>query len=302
MRIENLQFASGVYAIRNIANGKTYIGSSRNIKKRIYSHKHMLATGTSKNRNLQDDWNVFGPKSFVAEVLVYCDPAHCVAYEQQCFDALHPQYNISPNAGGQLGWKPTKEHAAAHAERMRKLWADPEFREKVRARHWSPIPTAEHRAKIKAGLKRFWHEKGDEQRAKIRARRKSSVTRRKNGSKFRSSQSLSLWADKDYRNKVGTALEAMRRDPEVQKRRLETLSSEAHKAKLQANSNALWADPAFRAKHCKLNEQQIIAIRRAKRSGRKLKDLSAEYGVSISQISGICSGRQYAWIPLDPVN
>lgn len=304
MRFESLAFKSGVYAIRNSRNGKIYIGSSINLANRIKSHVSRMRNGVSKNRHLQSDWDLHGPEAFSAEVLVYCLPEHCVSYEQQCFEALRPDYNISPNAGSQRGWKPTATQRKAHAQRMLDMWQDPDFRKMVRARHRSPALTDDYRSKVSDGLKRHWEERGPERRAAIKSRRKQAKERMRNGSAelslLRSSLSASLWKDPGYSSKVRGALEIMRADPEVQSRRLKTLSSDAHKAKLKDNAKSLWSDPEYRAKNCKLSDEQVTAMRASKRSGVKLKDLSAIYGISISQVSAVCSGRKYYWVPMPP--
>lgn len=305
MRFEKLAFKSGVYAIRNSRNGKIYIGSSINLSNRIKSHTYRMRNGVSKNRYIQADWDLYGPSAFTAHVLVYCLPDHCIGYEQKCFEALEPQYNISPNAGSQLGWRPTKAHTEAHAQRMLALWKDPSFREMVRAKHRPAEVTDDYRSRVSAGLKRHWDLHGEERRALIKSRRKSAIARRLNGSselsEFRSSLSKSLWADPSYRDKAGSALERMRSDAEVQARRIRTLSSESHKEKMRENSKSLWEDPEYRKKHCKLSDEQVMAIRLSKLSGTRLKELSEQYGISVSQVSAICTGRQYHWVPLPPV-
>lgn len=300
MHIKSLEFKSGVYAIRNTRNGKSYIGSSVNLASRIKSHASRMRNGVSKNRYLQADWDSHGPEAFSVEVLVYCLPEHCVSYEQQCFNAFRPEYNISPNAGSQTGWSPTTEHAKAHSNRMLKLWSDPFFREKVRAKYRSPVVTDEYRTKVSEGLRKHWQDHGDARRLAMKARRKSKVASRRNGSpelsEFRSVLSRSLWEVRAYREKVESAFDAARSDPEVQKKRLETLASDSHKAKLKVNAKALWSDPEYRAKNCKFTDEQITAMRLAKRSGAKLKELASEYGISVPQVSAICTGRQYHWV------
>lgn len=48
---------SGVYAIVNIKNNKIYIGSSRNIRKRLKSHKTRLESGKSNIAEMQKDFD-----------------------------------------------------------------------------------------------------------------------------------------------------------------------------------------------------------------------------------------------------
>lgn len=47
----------GVYIILNIKNYKCYIGSSRNIKRRLHEHESALKKGKHKINELQEDYN-----------------------------------------------------------------------------------------------------------------------------------------------------------------------------------------------------------------------------------------------------
>ena len=55
----------GVYQIKNTLNGKAYIGSSKNIKRRLGIHRSMLRRGTHRNPHLQNAWNKYGESAFV---------------------------------------------------------------------------------------------------------------------------------------------------------------------------------------------------------------------------------------------
>src|SRR5438874_2216952 len=48
---------SGLYKITNLSNGKVYVGSSFNLKKRLYEHQRALRAGTHKNQHLQSAYN-----------------------------------------------------------------------------------------------------------------------------------------------------------------------------------------------------------------------------------------------------
>lgn len=48
---------SGIYAIKNLTDGKTYIGRSVNIEKRWNEHKWQLDSNRHINRHLQGAWN-----------------------------------------------------------------------------------------------------------------------------------------------------------------------------------------------------------------------------------------------------
>lgn len=59
----------GVFQIRNLANGKVFIGSSVNLEGILNRHKFALNAGSHQNKTLQTDWNELGAESFTFEIL-----------------------------------------------------------------------------------------------------------------------------------------------------------------------------------------------------------------------------------------
>lgn len=96
---------SGVYEIVNLANGKKYIGSSSNLKKRLDWHRRSLDRGIHRNRHLMSAWRKYGESNFRTSVLLGCLPEHLILYEQIAIDALKPEYNLAPIAGSCRGVK-----------------------------------------------------------------------------------------------------------------------------------------------------------------------------------------------------
>lgn len=97
---------SGVYEIRNIANGHRYVGSSLNLLKRLRGHKNGLNKNTHHNPHLQSAYDKHGERNFVFIPLLYCDPENILIYEQMCINGLKPEYNISSTAGNTTGCIP----------------------------------------------------------------------------------------------------------------------------------------------------------------------------------------------------
>lgn len=60
---------SGVFQVKNLANGKVLLGSSLNLEGSLNKHRFMLKIGSHTNKALQADWNEFGPQQFALEVL-----------------------------------------------------------------------------------------------------------------------------------------------------------------------------------------------------------------------------------------
>lgn len=87
---------SGIYKITNIVNGKFYIGSSVNIRKRWISHKCDLNKQRHHNRHLQFSFNKHGFDCFKFEVLEQCSRELLKDTEQKYLDRIDNDkcYNI----------------------------------------------------------------------------------------------------------------------------------------------------------------------------------------------------------------
>ena len=116
---------SGIYQIKNTISGKVYIGSAVRLSKRFNDHKHLLTHSKHHNIKLQRAWLKYGPKAFVFETILVCDPENLLMYEQRCidgFDSVATGYNLCPVAGSILGTHradATKEKiSAAHKGRV----------------------------------------------------------------------------------------------------------------------------------------------------------------------------------------
>ena len=63
----------GIYCIRHKASGKCYVGSSANMRKRLYEHARLLTKSQHKNDHLQAAFAKYGPDAFEALVLQRVD-------------------------------------------------------------------------------------------------------------------------------------------------------------------------------------------------------------------------------------
>lgn len=96
-----------IYEIRNIVNGKKYIGKTSNFNSRISCHKNLLFQGRHDIFQLQKDWDKYGSESFTfAEIAcaVNNDKRHIskledefIQVEKSCLNKFG--YNKSTNAG-----------------------------------------------------------------------------------------------------------------------------------------------------------------------------------------------------------
>lgn len=106
---------SGIYQIRNLVNGKVYIGSAVNLKKRIYRHQYELKKNKHTNDYLQKAWDKYGEENFSFEVIEIIDAKDSLIEREQLwldkFESYKRKngYNICPIAGSSLGTRHSEE-------------------------------------------------------------------------------------------------------------------------------------------------------------------------------------------------
>lgn len=72
--IKEIYRTIGIYRITNIITGKSYIGqTSMNFGDRRDSHFSSLNTGKHYNKEMQDDWNVYGAENFEFAIIESVD-------------------------------------------------------------------------------------------------------------------------------------------------------------------------------------------------------------------------------------
>ncbi len=150
----------GVYVIRNLQNGKVYIGSTAiNFRKRWREHRTTLLRGTHDSGHLQRAWNKYGESAFEFNILRVTKPEEAVLVEQSFIDfyqACDPKrgYNILPLAGRSAGFKHSEEFKASVSERSKKMHADPVLKARysalMKARQADPEFKAANSARAKA--------------------------------------------------------------------------------------------------------------------------------------------------------
>jgi len=140
--------ASGIYQIENQVNGKRYIGSAVDLRKRRQNHFSALHCGGHENQHLQRAFNKYGGDTFVFEVLEETEPKKLIIREQYYIDLLLPEYNISSIAGSPLGIRHTDEaRANMSAARKGKHHSEATRRKISEANKGRPV-SAETRKKI----------------------------------------------------------------------------------------------------------------------------------------------------------
>ena len=104
---------SGIYVIKNIINGKVYIGSAVHLTERLSNHFHQLKNNCHHSIHLQNAWNQKN-SYFVCGVIEFVnDKKLLTVTEQKYIDKYNSAndkfgYNICPIAGSNLGCKQTR--------------------------------------------------------------------------------------------------------------------------------------------------------------------------------------------------
>jgi hypothetical protein len=100
---------SGIYLWRNKINGKTYIGSSANLTKRLKNYFYESYLRLKGFMIIYKALLAYGYENFTFEILEYCDPASILERVQYYLDTLKPEYNILKVAGSSFGYKHSEE-------------------------------------------------------------------------------------------------------------------------------------------------------------------------------------------------
>jgi group I intron endonuclease len=117
----------GVYKIYCIGDGKSYVGSRKNVLFRLAYHKRTLKNNAHKNIYLQSAWNKYGENNFQFHILQECEFNTLIACEQFWMDSYGAfgkfGFNLCPKADrsemseetkkkiavANFGYKPSKE-------------------------------------------------------------------------------------------------------------------------------------------------------------------------------------------------
>src|SRR5690606_7653201 len=150
----------GVYQIANLTNGKVYIGSAKCFQVRASQHVSALKKQKHHNKHLQTSWNKWGENAFLFEVLEVVEgdklqrTTREKLYLQKYYENWEKCYNFqrNPLSNERSCWSKTPEETKKirskrskemwskpnrrkeHSDVMRKIWASPVYKEKLRLR------------------------------------------------------------------------------------------------------------------------------------------------------------------------
>lgn len=158
---------SGIYKIINKANGKYYVGSSKNIKRRWRYHKEDLLKNKHHSRYLQRNWNKYGSEAFDF-VIVEKDIAEkdLLLTEQKYLDVAKLEKDICFNSSFIAG----------------KVEFTNEIREKIRKSNTGKKHSEETKQKLREiSLKQFENGMPEETKRKLSEANKGRILSRGKG-------------------------------------------------------------------------------------------------------------------------
>ena len=98
-----------IYLIRNLLNGKCYVGQTAHFIQRKSKYKH----GKSHTPHLNNVINKYGFHAFKIEILEVCPIEDLWAREQfwiATLNTFHNGYNLTKGGEGRRGWEMSQEH------------------------------------------------------------------------------------------------------------------------------------------------------------------------------------------------
>ena len=100
--MESIPKKSGIYQIRNLVNGKVYVGSSVNMYDRWCEHRSELKHNRHHSQKLQCAYNKYGEHNLIFEVIEQVDTLELLDKEQyyiNLYNSVENGYNICKETG-----------------------------------------------------------------------------------------------------------------------------------------------------------------------------------------------------------
>lgn len=129
----NVPHASGVYMITDKMSGARYVGSSTDIRHRISGHFSALKTGKDTKQPVyaafRPTYDRLGAQGFDVVTLLLCSEENLLMYEAQCIAVLGDTINRYKTPDDVAAY--SDEECKRKSDRVKALWATPEYREKA---------------------------------------------------------------------------------------------------------------------------------------------------------------------------
>lgn len=103
---------AGIFRIRNSATGKSLIGSTVDIAGMLNRQRFQLENGSHPDKELQADWNEFGPDAFEFETLDRLSPSDKPDYDPtEDLAVLEKMWIDTLTASGEMLYRSAKRDA-----------------------------------------------------------------------------------------------------------------------------------------------------------------------------------------------
>ena len=139
-----------IYKIECTSNGKLYVGSTVNLRRRWIRHVSHADANKHHCAPLQAAWSKYGRDAFTFHVLEYItDKDAILNWEQFWLDELSPTFNVLKSAGNMTGMV----HSAATRQRIadgnRGKYVSPETRHRISEVHQGKTISQSHREALR---------------------------------------------------------------------------------------------------------------------------------------------------------
>jgi group I intron endonuclease len=145
-----------IYIVTNTVTEEQYVGQTRQKARcRWEAHINTANSQAAKKYKLAKAIIAYGKEAFeFIEVFSAFDAATLNAVEINLIEELSPAYNITKGGAGHRGVVPSLEVCKARSERLKRQWADPDWRAKTERniRQAAQTPEAAERGKKVAAI------------------------------------------------------------------------------------------------------------------------------------------------------
>ena len=174
-KLSEFKNISGIYKITCTANGKFYIGSTKDIHLRLARHKSDLGRNVHRNILLQRAANKYGKDVFEFEILEFVDDLESLLQrEQHYLDTLNPcdisvGFNLVAIAGATPSGPLSEETKAKISKTLTGRKHTEETKQKISEGNIGKTISQEHLNKMQEGLSNYIKEHGYPMTGKLKS-------------------------------------------------------------------------------------------------------------------------------------